>query len=138
MTTAIPMTTAMPIHDHQHDHDHGHAPHDWHSQTYVDEWIKRDESRDDERRPRIRQMIAMAMLPHDAALNVLDVGGGYGYVTDEVLHAFPNAHVTLQDYSELMLARAREHLAKSAGQLSSSWPISRIQLGPSVSAVRST
>lgn len=107
-------------HDHEHGHDHGHAhaPHDWHSETYVDQWIKRDESRDDERRPRIRQMIAMAKLPRDAALSVLDIGAGYGFVTEEVLHAFPNVRVTLQDYSELMLARAREHLAKSAGQLS--------------------
>ena len=105
-------------HDHDHDHGHAHAPHDWHSQTYVDEWIKRDESRDDERRPRIRQMIAEAKLPHAGTLNVLDIGAGYGFVTEEVLHAFPNARVTLQDYSELMLAHAREHLAKSAGQLS--------------------
>jgi 2-polyprenyl-3-methyl-5-hydroxy-6-metoxy-1,4-benzoquinol methylase len=107
-------------HDHNHDHAHGHthAPHDWHSQTYVDQWIKRDESRDDERRPRIRQMIAMAKLPRDAAIEVLDIGAGYGFVTEEVLHAFPNARVTLQDYSELMLAHAREHLAKSRPQLS--------------------
>src|SRR5580704_12365452 len=90
-------------HDHEHGHDHGHAhaPHDWHSETYVDQWIKRDESRDDERRPRIRQMIAMAKLPRDAALSVLDIGAGYGFVTEEVLHAFPNVRVTLQDYSEL-------------------------------------
>jgi 2-polyprenyl-3-methyl-5-hydroxy-6-metoxy-1,4-benzoquinol methylase len=109
-------------HDHHHHHDHGHghahAPHDWHSETYVDEWIKRDEDREDERRPRIRQMIAMAKLPRDAALAVLDVGAGYGFITQEVLHAHPNARVTLQDYSDVMLARAREHLAKSAGQLS--------------------
>jgi SAM-dependent methyltransferase len=105
-------------HDHDHDHGHAHAPHDWHSQAYVDQWIKRDESRDDERRPRIRQMIAAAKLPRDAAPNVLDIGAGYGFVTEEVLHAFPKAHITLQDYSELMLAHARKHLAKSAAQLS--------------------
>jgi len=105
-------------HTHTHTHTHTHAPHDWHSQTYVDEWIKRDEGRDDERRPRIRAMVAMAKLPHDAALRVLDIGAGYGFVTEEVLHAFPNARVTLQDFSDLMLGRAREHLAKSAGQLS--------------------
>jgi ubiquinone/menaquinone biosynthesis C-methylase UbiE len=49
---------------------------------------------------------------------VLDIGACYGFVTEEVLHAFPNARVTLQDYSELMLAHAREHLAKSRSQLS--------------------
>jgi SAM-dependent methyltransferase len=105
-------------HGHNHDHGHAHPPHDWHSQTYVDQWIRRDEDREAERRPRIRQMIAMAKLPRDAALVVLDVGAGYGFITEEVLHAHPNAHVTLQDYSDVMLARAREHLAKSAGRLS--------------------
>jgi len=63
-------------------------------------------------------MIAAAKLPRDAAPNVLDIGAGYGFVTEEVLHAFPKAHITLQDYSELMLAHARKHLAKSAAQLS--------------------
>jgi SAM-dependent methyltransferase len=107
-------------HDHEHGHEHGHAHalHDWHSQTYVDQWIKRDESRDDERRPRIRQMVAAATLRRDAAISALDIGAGYGFVTEEVLHAFPKAHVTLQDYSDLMLAHAREHLAKPASQLS--------------------
>jgi trans-aconitate methyltransferase len=83
----------------------------------VDEWIRRDESRDDERRPRIADMIAMASLPREAAPDVLDIGAGYGFVTEEVLRAFPKARVTLQDYSELMLARARERLAKAAEQL---------------------
>lgn len=107
-------------HDHSHDHAHGHshAPHDWHSQTYVDQWIKRDESRDDERRPRIRDMIAMARLPREQPLAALDVGAGYGFVTEEVLKAFPKAHVTLQDFSEQMLARARGHLVGSTGRLS--------------------
>jgi len=105
-------------HDHDHAHGHAHAPHDWHSQSYVDQWIKRDESRDGERRPRIREMIAMAKLPRDSAPAALDIGAGYGFVTEEVLRAFPNARVTLQDFSDLMLSRARGHLAKAAGQLS--------------------
>ena len=63
-------------------------------------------------------MIAMAKLPCEAEPAVLDVGAGYGFITEEVLRTFPRAHVTLQDFSDLMLARAREHLAKFAGQLS--------------------
>jgi SAM-dependent methyltransferase len=103
-------------HQHAHDHGHGHAhsPHDWHSESYVDYWIKRDEGREDERRPRIRQMVAMAKLPHDTAIAALDIGAGYGFVSEEVLRAFPNAHVTLQDFSALMLERARRHLADAA------------------------
>jgi SAM-dependent methyltransferase len=107
---------------HRHEHSHGasrsHTPHDWHSQSYVGDWIKRDESRDDQRRPLIRQMIGMAALPRDAAIAALDIGAGYGFVTEEVLRAFPNARVTLQDFSEVMLGEARQRFAKTADQLS--------------------
>jgi SAM-dependent methyltransferase len=48
---------------------------------------------------------------------VLDVGAGYGAVTEEVLKAFPQARVTLQDYSTPMLGEARRRLAGHAAQL---------------------
>jgi SAM-dependent methyltransferase len=86
--------------------------HDWHSPSYVDEWIARDITRDEERRVRLRQMLAAAPFVPDAALAVLDVGGGYGVVTEEVLRGFPHAVVTLQDYSQPMLDQARQRLAE--------------------------
>jgi SAM-dependent methyltransferase len=85
--------------------------HDWHSASYVDEWIARDVSRDEERRIRLRQMLASAPRPGGGEITVLDVGGGYGVVTEEVLRAFPGAVVTLQDYSQPMLDQARQRLA---------------------------
>lgn len=90
--------------------------HDWHSLDYVQEWISRDVTRDDERRPVIRRMLAL--LPFNAAmpLEVLDVGAGYGIFASEVLRAFPRARVTLQDYSWPMLAQARRRLAAFAGR----------------------
>jgi SAM-dependent methyltransferase len=48
---------------------------------------------------------------------VLDVGAGYGAVTEELLRLYPAAQVTLQDYSAPMLAEARRRLAPHAGQL---------------------
>jgi SAM-dependent methyltransferase len=92
-------------------------PHDWHSTNYVAEWIARDAARDPERRPLLRQMLSFAPFPRDAELEVLDVGAGYGAVSEEVLHAFPAARVTLQDYSEPMLDRARQRLAGRSDQL---------------------
>ncbi len=91
--------------------------HDWHSQDYVDEWIARDITRDEERRLRLRQMLAAAPFAADAEITVLDVGGGYGVVTEEVLRVFPRAVVTLQDYSQPMLDQARDRLAAYCGRV---------------------
>jgi trans-aconitate methyltransferase len=92
-------------------------PHNWHSQEYVSEWISEDGARDPVRRPRLREMLEAAPFPRDARLAVLDVGAGYGAVTEELLRIFPQAQVTLQDYSEPMLAAAKQRLAAHAGQL---------------------
>ena len=92
------------------------SEHDWHSPSYVDWWIARDQDRDAVRRQRLQAMLAHAKVAADAEISVLDVGGGYGVVTEEVLSAFPRARVTLQDYSEPMLAEARQRLAVYAGR----------------------
>lgn len=91
--------------------------HDWLSAGYVDEWIARDLTRDEERRLRLRQMLTAAPFAEHAEITVLDVGGGYGVVTEEVLRLFPRAFVTLQDYSPPMLDRARKRLASYAARV---------------------
>ncbi|HEX6441041.1 MAG TPA: class I SAM-dependent methyltransferase [Stellaceae bacterium] len=93
------------------------SEHDWHSPSYVDWWIRRDGDRDAVRRQRLRDMLSHAKLARDAEVSVLDIGGGYGVVTEEVLTAFPGARVVLQDYSEPMLAEARQRLAAYAGRV---------------------
>jgi SAM-dependent methyltransferase len=92
-------------------------PHDWHSTDYVSGWITHDVARDPERRPLLRQMLACAPFPRDAELAVLDVGAGYGVVSEEVLGAFPQARITLQDYSLPMLDQARQRLAERSDRL---------------------
>ena len=91
--------------------------HEWHSQDYVAWWIARDSGRDPERRQRLRKMLSHVAFAPQAEIAVLDIGGGYGVVTEEVLRAFPAARVTLQDYSEPMLAAARERLSPHAGRV---------------------
>jgi ubiquinone/menaquinone biosynthesis C-methylase UbiE len=93
-------------------------PHDWQSADYVSGWIEHDIARDPERRPLLRQMLSSAPFPLEAELKVLDVGAGYGVVTEEALAAFPAARVTLQDYSQAMLDQARRRLAAHADRLS--------------------
>ena len=99
---------------------HRHGPeghHDWHSQEYVDHWIDHDLTRDDERRPVLRDMMQHAPFPADAAVEVLDIGAGYGIVSEEALKAFPNARVTLLDYSAPMLAHAGRRLSAYADRI---------------------
>jgi SAM-dependent methyltransferase len=93
-------------------------PHDWHSTDYVSGWITHDVTRDPDRRPLLQQMLSFASFPREAKLAVLDVGAGYGIVTQEVLQAFPAAHITLQDYSQPMLDQARQRLGRHSDQLS--------------------
>ena len=93
------------------------VPHDWHSTDYVADWIAHDVERDPIRRPRLREMLMAAPFARDARLAVLDVGAGYGAVTEELLQLFPAAEITLQDYSEPMLAEARRRLVARADQL---------------------
>jgi tRNA (cmo5U34)-methyltransferase len=87
---------------------HGH--HDWHSTDYVDDWISSDVTRDRERRPILRRVAELLPFERDAEIRVLDVGGGYGMLTREVLDEFPNSRVVLHDFSQPMIDQARERL----------------------------
>jgi len=108
-------------HDHGHDHDHHHHGddhhHHWDSADYVRSWIAQDVERRAERAPVIARVIAAVPFGRDAAIEVLDVGGGHGVIAEAVLEAFPRASVTIQDYSPHMLAAARERLALHSGRL---------------------
>ena len=97
----------------------GHHPgHDWQSQEYVDSWIGRDATRDEDRRQHLQRMAALLPYDLDAEIRVLDVGAGYGAASQAVLETFPNAHVVLQDFSAPMLEHARQRLARYEGRTS--------------------
>ncbi len=114
-------------HDHGHDHDHHHHDHHhhhgddhhhhWESADYVRAWIARDAERHGERERIIAHLIGAIPFARDAAIEVLDVGGGAGVIAEAVLEAFPQATVTIQDFSPHMLEGARERLVRHAGRL---------------------
>ena len=91
--------------------------HDWQSQAYVDEWIRRDVQQDDQRRPHLRKMFEHVHFAQDKQIDVLDVGGGFGVATEELLRAFPHARVVVMDYSQPMLGHARSRLACYTDQI---------------------
>src|SRR5262245_10631239 len=108
-------------HDHHHHHHHDHHPsdhhHHWDSADYVQSWIARDDGRRSEREPIIEHLIAAVPFPRDAAIAVLDVGGGAGMIAAAVLDTYPRATVTIQDFSPHMLDRARERLGRHAARV---------------------
>ena len=83
--------------------------HDWHSDSYVRDWV--DSQRDEERALLLRRMMRLIPFDPESEIRVLDIGGGYGFVTRTVLETFPRAHLVLHDYSEPMLAEAKSRLS---------------------------
>jgi 2-polyprenyl-3-methyl-5-hydroxy-6-metoxy-1,4-benzoquinol methylase len=92
--------------------------HDWQQADYAESWVAKNEQRTQRRNALLASMLAEAPYAADAPIRVLDVGGGYGFVSQAVLKAFPKARVTLQDFSQPMIDQARAYLAPHAAQMS--------------------
>lgn len=91
--------------------------HDWHSADYVGDWRMRDQAREESRQLYLARMIEAVPFARDAALSVVDIGGGFGAASKAVLQAFPKAQLTLHDYSQVMFDQARDYLADYADRL---------------------
>ena len=81
--------------------------HDWASETYVDEWVRRQQAEDPSRGERFQLICDLFPFPPAAAATILDVGAGYGPLSTFILDAYPHATCIAQDGSEPMLDRAR-------------------------------
>jgi len=88
-------------------HDH----HDWTSDAYVEEWVRRQQAEDPTRAERFQLLCDLLPFPNDAKVTILDVGAGYGPVSKFILDRYPNATCMAQDGSEPMLERARNIMA---------------------------
>ena len=89
--------------------------HDWTSETYVDEWVRRQQAEDPTRAERFQLMCDLFPFPHAASATILDIGAGYGPVSMFILDRHPHATCIAQDGSEPMLNRAR-NLMKRYGE----------------------
>ena len=85
--------------------------HDWESDAYVEEWVKRQQAADPERAQRFQLMCDLFPFPNDARVTILDVGAGYGPVSKFILDQFANATCIAQDGSTPMLQHARQIMA---------------------------
>jgi len=108
-----PPDSAEHYHDHEHHHD---QPHDWHSSEYVSGWAEKQDRQESDRQEQFRLMAKT--IPYDKTLSikVLDVGVGYGALTQFLLKYFSNATAVCQDGSEEMIALGRERMADLTGR----------------------
>jgi tRNA (cmo5U34)-methyltransferase len=83
--------------------------HDWLSPEYVDEWVN-DWSARDERHAQLRRVAVALPFARDEAIRVLDIGSGWGPLSQEILTYRPRSTVTLMDFSLPILEHARARL----------------------------
>ena len=81
--------------------------HDWDSESYVEEWVRRRQAEDELRRERFQLMCDLFPFPTDARVTILDVGAGYAPLSMFILDRYPHARCIAQDGSAPMLNRAR-------------------------------
>jgi len=85
--------------------------HDWMSDAYVDEWVKRQQAEDPARAERFQLLCDLFPFSTDATVTILDVGAGYGPVSKFILDQYAHATCIAQDGSEPMLQRGRQIMA---------------------------
>ncbi len=89
-----------------------HGIHDWNSKEYVHGWAERQDRYEDERRPQFETVAEAIPFSKEAAIHILDVGAGYGALTQFLLDQFPHATAVCQDGSEEMARLGRKRMAK--------------------------
>ena len=96
----------------QHSHDH----HDWASPDYVAKWAEGQDPKEKDRQEAFRVMAKT--IPYDKKLpiRILDVGAGYGALTQFLLGQFSNATAVCQDGSEEMAKLGQERMKQFKGR----------------------
>ena len=90
--------------------------HDWSSQQYVNQWAEGQDQREVERQEIFRLIATTLSDNSEAALTILDLGAGYGPLTQFLLSHFPNATALCQDGSEEMAKLGRQRMEHLTGR----------------------
>ena len=92
--------------------------HDWESSDYVSGWAKRQEDREAGRQEAFRVLAETIPYEKNAAIKILDLGAGYGGLTQFLLRYFTNATIVCQDGSEEMAKLGHERMKDFVGRFS--------------------
>jgi ubiquinone/menaquinone biosynthesis C-methylase UbiE len=90
--------------------------HDWSSRDYVSQWAERQDEREGLRQEAFRMMAQTLPYEQNAKIHILDIGAGYGALSEFLLSHFPQATVVCHDGSAEMLKLGRKRMAKLKGR----------------------
>src|SRR6201987_2672951 len=97
----------------QHRHDH----HDWASPDYVAKWAEGQDPKEKNRQEPFRVMANTIPYDKQLPIRILDVGAGYGALTQFLLSHFPNATAVCQDGSAQMAKLGQERMEHLKGRV---------------------
>jgi ubiquinone/menaquinone biosynthesis C-methylase UbiE len=93
-------------------HDH----HDWDSPDYVSKWAAGQDPKEKHRQEPFRLLAETIPYDKEAAIKILDLGAGYGALTQFLLNHFPKATAICQDGSEEMIKLGRKRMDHLKGR----------------------
>jgi ubiquinone/menaquinone biosynthesis C-methylase UbiE len=95
-----------------HRHDH----HDWDSDEYVSNWAKGQDPKEKDRHAAFTLLADTIPFSKDRPIRILDLGAGYGALTQFLLNRFPNATAICQDGSKEMAKLGAERMRNLTGR----------------------
>jgi len=93
-----------------------HDAHDWHSPDYVAHWAEGQDPKEVDRQEPFRLMAETIPYGKEHPVRILDVGAGYGALTQFLLGHFPNAFAVCQDGSREMAKIGHERMKNLKGR----------------------
>jgi ubiquinone/menaquinone biosynthesis C-methylase UbiE len=91
--------------------------HDWAARDYVEQWAERQDSKETHRQDAFKVLADSLPFDRSAKITILDIGAGYGALSQFLLGEFSNAKAVCHDGSAEMLALGRKRLAKLKGRV---------------------
>jgi tRNA (cmo5U34)-methyltransferase len=103
-------STSDSISRHRHDH------HDWDSAEYVSSWAKGQDPKEKNRDAAFTLLADTIPFDKKLPIRILDLGAGYGALTQFLLNRFPKATAVCQDGSKEMAKLGTERMKNLAGR----------------------
>ena len=92
--------------------------HDWDSSQYVAQWAEGQDKKEPLRQEPFRILAQTIPLDKELPIKILDVGAGYGALTQYLLNQFSKATAVCQDGSEEMIKVGQQRMTDYKGRFS--------------------